>query len=518
MNTNLLFIAVLEACLLFAGCATVGPDFQQPEADVAGDWLEAEDPNIDTTQVAYQDWWTVFNDPILNELTARAYNQNLSLQVAGLRILEARARLGIASGLRYPQSQSVQASAARSRSSENAPPFSNLPPIIGDSIENEVSFWSTSFDIGWEADVWGKFRRGIEAADANLAANMLNYDAMLVTLTGDVALTYTTIRTLQVKRAYALGNVIVQRRALALAETRFELGVTSELDVQQATSLLAATESAIPLLILQIRWATNTLSLLLGMPPSDLVDILGSEGTLPVAPVRAAVGIPADLIRRRPDVRAAEMAAAAQSAAIGVSRAELYPQFVLAGSIGLAGESFSEQFDSGSGDGFVIPLVNWNIFNYGRIKNNVRVQDARFQQLVLSYQNVVLNAAREVEDGLAGFIRAREAVGHMDQAATAAARAVELSLLQYEAGLVDYQRVINSQSTLLQYQDGLADVQGLVVSSLVSTYRALGGGWQLRQGNTYVDATILETMRDRTDWGELLDDQTEPAHLTPAGP
>ncbi|MEE8093355.1 MAG: efflux transporter outer membrane subunit [Gammaproteobacteria bacterium] len=518
MNTNLLCTAVLGTCLLFAGCATVGPDFQQPEAEVAGNWLEAEDPNVDTTQVTYQDWWTVFDDPVLNELTNYAYSQNLTLQIAGLRILEARAQLGIASGLRYPQSQSVQASAARSRSSENAPPFSNLPSSIGDNIDNSVSFWSTSFDVAWEADVWGRFRRGIEAADANLAANMLSYDAMLVTLTGDVALTYTTIRTLQLKRAYALSNVIVQRLALDLAETRFELGVTSELDVQQAISLLEATEASIPLLVMQIRWATNVLSLLLGMPPSDLVDILGSEGTLPMAPVQAAVGIPADLIRRRPDVRAAEMAAAAQSAAIGVSTAELYPHFVLAGSVGLAGETFSDQFDSGSGTGFVAPFVHWNIFNYGRIKNNVRIQDARFQQLVMSYQNVVLNAAREVEDGLAGFIRAKESVGHMAQAAIAAERAVELSLDQYEAGIVDYQRVINSQTVLLQYQDGLADVQGLVVSSLVSTYRALGGGWQLRQGNAYVDAAILETMRDRTDWGELLDDQTEPTHLAPAGP
>jgi outer membrane protein TolC len=232
--------------------------------------------------------------------------------------------------------------------------------------------------------------------------------------------------------------------------------------------------------------------------------------------MQAAVGIPAELIRRRPDVRAAEMAAAAQSAAIGVSAADLYPQFVLAGSIGLAGESFSDQFKSGSRDGIITPLINWNIFNYGRIRNNVRVQDARFQQLVVIYENVILNALREVEDGLAGFLRSQQEFGFLGQAVTASQRSVNLSLIQYEEGIVDFQRVLDSQTSLLLQQDKLVEVQGRIVSSLVSTYRALGGGWQLRQGNTYVDAKTLETMRERTNWGQLLDDQTEPVQMAPA--
>jgi outer membrane protein TolC len=161
-------------------------------------------------------------------------------------------------------------------------------------------------------------------------------------------------------------------------------------------------------------------------------------------------------------------------------------------------------------------LINWNIFNYGRIRNNVRVQDARFQQLVVAYENVVLNALREVEDGLAGFLRSQEEFGYLGQAVTASQRSVELSMIQYEEGIVDYQRVLDSQTSLLIQQDKLVEVQGRIVSSLVSTYRALGGGWQLRQGNTYVDAKTLETMRDRSNWGELLDDQTEPVHLEPA--
>ncbi len=510
MTSSLVTIIPRASLLLLVAfataCTMVGPDFEKPETDVADSWLEAHDPRIDTSDSAYQDWWSIFDDPVLSQLIENAYQQNLSLQVAGLRILEARAQLGGATGLQYPQSQAAQASYTRSKSSENAPPFSNLPPVVGDNIDQTINFWSTSFNIAWEADVWGKFRRGIEAADANLAANMLNYDAVLVTLTGDVALLYTTIRTLEERIAYAEENVELQRRALDLAQTRFEFGATSELDVQQTISLLESTEALIPFFQMNIRIAKNALSLLLGMPPTDLEDIFGGPGKIPAAPTQAAVGIPADLIRRRPDVRAAEMATAAQSAVIGVAEADLYPHFVLAGSIALDGESFSDQFSSGSGAGFFSPLINWNIFNYGRIKNNVRTQDARFQRLAVTYQNVVLNAAREVEDGLVGFLRSQEQVGHLEKAVAASQRSVELSLDQYEGGLVDYQRVLSSQSSLLAQQDSMAEGRGRIVSSLVSTYRALGGGWQLREGNTFVDADILETMRERTDWGDLLEE------------
>lgn len=493
--------------LLVAGCTAVGPDFEKPEAAVSDSWLEAHDPRVDTSSTAYKDWWQVFNDPVLISLIERAYKDNLNLQVAGLRILEARAQLGIATGLQYPQSQSLGASYARSKSSVNAPPFSNLPDDVANRIDPSINFWSTSFDIAWEADIWGKFRRGVEAADANLAANMLNYDAVLVTLSGDIALLYTSIRTLEQRLAYTKENVKLQKAALKLATARFELGATSELDVQQSISLLKNTESLLPFFEMKIRQSKNALSVLLGLPPNDLEDVLKGPAKIPQAPTLAAVGIPADLIRRRPDVRAAEMVAASQSATIGIAKADLYPQFVLAGSIGLAGATFSDQFQSGSGTGFITPLINWNIFNYGRIKNNVRAKDARFQQTVVTYQNVVLNAAREVEDGLVGFLRAQEQVGYLKAAVTASQRSLSLSLDQYKAGTVDYQRVLNSQTSLLGQQDSLAEAQGNIVSSLVSTYRALGGGWQLREGNPYVDKETTQTMSERTNWGKMLNNQ-----------
>jgi NodT family efflux transporter outer membrane factor (OMF) lipoprotein len=504
-------LVALSGILFLSACTTVGPEFKRPETTVADDWLEAEDARVDSANVEYREWWGMFDDPVLTRLIDTAYQQNLGLQVAGLRILEARAKLGFAVGLQYPQSQSVSAGYVRSRSSQNAPPFSNLPDDVRDRIRPTVDVWSLSFDATWEADFWGRFQRGIEAADASLAANMLNYDALLVTLTGDIASLYTRIRTFDERLSFARQNVQLQKEALDLAVTRFNLGATSKLDVEQSTSLLRNTEALIPALELGLGRTNNMLSFLLGMPPSDLQIILGGAGNIPRAPGTAAVGIPADLLRRRPDVRAAEMAAAAQSAGIGISKADLYPRFIIAGSLGLAGDSFSDQFKSGSGTGFITPFVRWDILNYGRIKNNVRVQDARFEQLAVSYQNSVLNAAREVQDALLGFLRTREQVGYLTDAVAASERATKLALKQYREGAIDYTRVLNTQTSLLQQQDALTATRGDVVTNLVSVYKALGGGWQLRQGNNYVDQDIRKRMSERTDWDELLDSTELPA-------
>ena len=497
-------ILAVAGAFFVTGCKTVGPDFEKPEVPVADTWLDAENKSVDTSSTSYQDWWDIFEDPALSKLIDTAYQQNLSLQVAGLRVMEARARLGIASGLKYPQSQTVGGGYVYSRSSINAPPLSNLPDDVLQGVDRTNGTWSASFDATWEADVWGKFQRGVEAADANLATNMLNYDAVLVTLTGDIAALYASIRTLQERLDYANANVDLQKQALDLASIRFELGATSDLDVEQARGLYYNTQSLIPILYLNIDRAQNALSFLLGMPPSNLEAMLGTSRHIPAAPATVAVGIPADLLRRRPDVRAAEMAAAAQSAIIGVNQADLYPSFALAGSLGLAGGTFSNLFDGGASTGFITPFFKWNIFNYGRIKNNVRVQDALFEQAVTNYQNTALSAAKEVQDGLQGFLRTQEQVGYLESAVLASDRAAELALEQYSQGASDYTRVLNTQTALLQQQDSLTSARGQVVANLIATYKALGGGWQLREGNNYVSPELINSMEIRTDWGELL--------------
>ncbi len=497
-------ILALASFLLLAGCQSVGPDFSKPEVPVADNWLEAENKTIDTGSAENQDWWEVFGDPALSGLIDAAYQQNLGLQVAGLRVMEARVQLGIATGLKYPQSQTIGGGYTYSRSSVNAPPLSNLPDNVLSGVDRTNGAWSASFDAAWEADVWGRFRRGIEAADANLAANQLNYDAVLVTLTGDIAALYTTIRTLEERLAFTRSNVKLQKKALKLASTQFEFGATSKLDVQQAKGLLYNTQAAIPALQLSLERTRNTLSFLLGMPPNSLETLLGESKKIPTAPSIVAVGIPAELLRRRPDVRRAEMLAAAQSAAIGVSQADLYPSFVLAGSLGLAGGSFSNMVDSGASTGYITPFFKWNIFNYGRIKNNVRVQDARFEQAVTAYRNTALAAAKEVQDGLQGFLRTQEEVAFLQLAVTASSEAVELALIQYNQGATSYTRVLNTQTALLAQQDALTSARGQVVSNLVATYKALGGGWQLREGNSYINPDVIDSMEERTDWGEWL--------------
>ena len=285
---------------------------------------------------------------------------------------------------------------------------------------------------------------------------------MLVSLTSEVARTYVVIRTFEERIQIARDNVRIQERSKRIADVRFQNGIVTELDVTQALSLLRNTEASIPALQTGLRQAQHALSTLLGMPPSDLQEVLGGEGTIPEPPVEVAVGIPAELLRRRPDIRLAELQAASQSALIGVARTDLYPRFTLFGSIGLqssdksaTGGTFSDLFDSDSITYTVGPGVQWSIFNYGRLKNNVRVQDARFQQLIVNYQNTVLRAAQEVEDGLVGFLRSQEEVKLRADSVAATKRSVDLSLIQYRDGVVDYQRVLDSQERLVGEQDQL---------------------------------------------------------------
>ncbi|MGD8619485.1 MAG: efflux transporter outer membrane subunit, partial [Gammaproteobacteria bacterium] len=450
------------------------------------------------------------NDPVLNTLIQQAYEQNLPLQVAGLRIMQARAQLGIAIGSQYPQVQEAAGSLSRVGLSENQP---NFDPALDDS------FWTANagFNASWEPDFWGKFRRGVESASASLGTQVAAYDNALVSLTGEVASVYIQIRILEERLAVIRSNIEVQQRGYRLANTRYQEGATSALDPAQALTLLRNTQSQVPVLESQLRQAKHALSVLLGMPPRDLGDLLGT-GSIPDAPAEVAIGVPAELLRRRPDIRQAELRAAAQSAQIGFAEASLYPSFTLLGSIGYTtsdtGQSdMNDLFNTDSFGYNAGPSFSWPILNYGRLKNNVRVQDARFEELIVNYQNRVLEAAREVEDSLAGFLGAKAATGYLGDSVKSAQRAVELSLIQYREGAVDYQRVLDSQQTLLEQQDQYTNAQGNVVLNLVATYKALGGGWHIRAGQAFVPEARLNRMQKRTDWGELIPGETSPGSL-----
>ncbi len=342
------------------------------------------------------------------------------------------------------------------------------------------SQWTLGASLAWELDFWGRFRRAIEAADANLDASVENYDDVLVLLISDVAQTYTNIRIAEQRLAYARENVRIQQGSLRIAQDRLREGATTRLDVTQAQTDLSNTEASIPVLEASRRQASNQLCILLGMPPQNLDQALNGRAGIPAAPAQVAVGVPAELLRRRPDVRRAEREVAAQSAMIGIATSELYPHFSIDGTIYLDAMNFKDLFDPNSIAGSVGPAFRWNILNYGRLVNNIRVQDARFQQLAVQYQNTVLQANAEAENALVGFLKAQQQVRSVAQSAEAARQSVEIVMTQYQEGKSDFNRVFTVQRVLTQQQDQLAVVQGSVAQSLIQLYRSLGGGWRIR--------------------------------------
>jgi len=509
---NQSMICLLTLACLVTGCM-VGPDFVKPDAPVEDMWIQQEDPSIKTDAADYREWWTVFNDPVLNTLIENAYQQNLDLEVAGLRILEARAQLGIAVGSQYPQTQEASASATMNQWSSHSPLFGPL--------DNFNYNYSLGFDAAWELDFWGRFRRGVESANASLYSALANYDDLLVSLIAEVARTYTQIRTFEQRIAFARQNISFQEESLRIATARYEGGETSELDVTQATALLKQTEATVPRFEAGLRQAKNALAILLGIPPIEVQAILGPTKPIPTAPLGVTVGIPADLLQRRPDIRRAEFQAAAQSARIGIAKSDLFPRLSLMGSFSFVtsdkgnmlnnNSDFVDLFSSNSILYSLGPQLQWPILNYGRIKNDVRAQDARFQQFAVEYRNTILRALQEVEDGMVGFLKAKEERAFLSESAKQYERSVELSLLRYTDGLSTYQRVIDSQRFLTQQQDQLASVTGAVVTNLIAIYKALGGGWELRQGRELVPVETQKQMRQRTDWGDLLPPKDFPA-------
>jgi NodT family efflux transporter outer membrane factor (OMF) lipoprotein len=488
---SLLALATFSiASVLVCGCTDlheylyngfkVGPNYRRPPAPVARDWIDA-DVRVRREDDDLSRWWAVFNDPVLDSLICDAYRQNLTLRQAGMRVLQARAQQAIAVGNFFPQTQQMNADYRRYAESTEVPNRQNVRAPY-------YTQWTLGFSAAWELDFWGRFRRAVESADDSLDASVEDYDYVLVTLLGDVATYYVEARILGQRIAYARANVELQRETLTIAQARFKAGQTAQLDPLQAETTLEQTEAQIYELEISLRQANNQLCVLLGIPPEELQAKLG-PGRIPTAPAEVAVGIPADLLRRRPDVRRAERQAAAQSAQIGVAEAELYPHISLTGTVGFSG---------GNPRLFVLPAlakivgpataleanmgptVQWNIFNYGRLLNNVRLQDARLRELVAAYQGTVLTAAQEVENGLVTFLRAQERAKHQDAAVAAARKSVQVVLAQYQAGTVDFTRVTQIEQNLVFVMDTLALARGEIGLGLIQVYRSLGGGWQIR--------------------------------------
>lgn len=502
--------AVLLAALL-PGCRTAGPDFVRPGLPSAlSGWdggslapLTADvqaRPGSGAAQGKYSSqWWRNFNDPVLDALIAEAQRANPNVRIAGLRIMEARAQLGIAGSGLYPQVQQATGELVRAGSKRAGAPDSSL----------------TSLDLGmrisWELDFWGKFRRSIEAADAGYLASIFQYDDVQVLMAAQVAALYSTIRTLEVRLAIAVQNAALLKRSLEITEGLFRGGIESELDVQQARTLYLGTLATIPQLEASLRQAQNALGTLLARAPGPLPEMTAGakaardpfHDPIPNARLELIVDLPAEMLRRRPDVRAVEMQMAAQSALIGVSAADLYPSISLLGSLGLAATSVNgtpRVLDWAFGSGMV-----WNVFDHGRLTNTVLLQDARFQQLYEQYQDAVLRAAREVDDAAAGFARTREQIALLADSVAAARRTLDLATLQYREGLTDFQRVIDSQRVFFSQQDLLVTSRGNLAQNLVALYKAMGGGWEGGRTRPVLDEATRAAMQRRSDWKGLLD-------------
>ncbi len=506
--------AAILAAAMNSGCSQVGPDYVKPsEIELPGTWEQ----NLTKSDANITQWWKSFNDPTLDDLVQKTYEQNLDLRSAGLRIVQARAALGISEGLLYPQQQTFSGSLA--------------------GVQNSGQTFTSAginFDVGWEMDVWGKYARGIQSAEATLYASVASYDDILVTIIAEVARDYINFRTAQERMAFAKRNIAIQRRVTKMTEVQFNAGNVSELDMQQAKTQLYTTESLLPGFELTMIKSRNAIAILLGTLPQEIdpllydkdelqraynyaddlfaddtlnSDLYKVESFIPVAAVDVNLSIDANLVRRRPDLQVAELQAKAQSARIGSAEAELYPHFSLFGSIGYNTNDAGDGWIS-AGDAIGIsagPAFRWNIFQYGRIKNQVRLQDALFQESLNNYNKKVLLAVQEVSNAVNGYRLTQKQLSLNAMAIDATVRAFNLSMTQYNNGLVTYQRLLSTVEKLTRNEDAYAQIRGNIGIQVISLYKALGGGWEIGRNKAYVSAEDREQMKARTDWGEYLD-------------
>lgn len=469
----------IGALLALPGC-TVGPNYQKPSSPMPAQWSEGPPSVTSEKFVDLSHWWRVFNDPQLNSLIDRAVAANKELKIAEARIMEARALRRVVASELYPQVDLV-GSYSRSRRSENTISSSGSSGSVvtgsgGSSSGSDL--FQAGFDASWEIDVFGGTRRAVEAADADVQAVQENYRDTLVTLLAEVARNYLEVRGNQLRKAIAEKNLFLERRTLEMAKERFEVGLSSELDVAQARAQLAATEARIPLLETAERQAIHRLGVLLGSEPGLLIQELSKVAPLPVGPPEIPVGVPSDLLRRRPDIRQAEREVAAATARIGVATADLFPRFYLNGLVGQQSTDWSDFTGSSSRFWSIGPTVTWPLFAGGKIRAAIALRGAQQEASLARYERAVLRALEDVENSLVAFQKEQETRRSLVQVVEASKQAFEISNELYVQGLVDFLNVVVNQRTLNTSEDELAQSSQRVSSNLVALFKALGGGWE----------------------------------------
>jgi len=475
----------ISALSLFLGGCSVGPDYKEPVLAVPAAWTEAQQKGVDTRPAELTRWWTAFEDPMLNSLIDRAVQSNLDLRVAEARIREARASRAVVASGAWP-TVDTSGSYTRSRTSENA---FNIPSQNGtgggspggnaSGIKLERNLFNAGFDANWEIDVFGGVRRSVEAADATIEATEYSRRDILVSLLGDVARNYIDLRGAQRRLAVARTNLKAQQDSLELTQVRFNAGLASDLDVSRAEAQISTTAAQIPTLESILKQAAYSLDLLLGLSAGALWKELESEVAIPNLPAEVLVGLPSDLLRRRPDIRFAERQLAAATAQVGSAVADLFPRFSLTGAAGLQSISASDWFTGRSRYWSIGPTISWPVFDAGRIRANIEIRNAQQEQALNRYEQAVLAALGDVEKSLVNY--AQEQIRHrsLNDAVVANRRAVVMANELYVRGLNDYLSVLDSQRALYLTETELAQSEATMASNLVALYKALGGGWQV---------------------------------------
>lgn len=486
----------------------VGPNYREPIKPVVKHWKK-NNRSVKEAPFKEAKWWEVFHDPILTALIYQGYHNNLTLQSAGVRVLQTRAQLAQTVGQLYPQQQAMTGNYTYNRIGGTS-----LQGILPQTFDTAA----LGFVANWEIDFWGKYRRAILSNDASFLASVAAYDNALVTLNADVARTYIKIRTTETLIKITKENIQVQTIGLKIAKSRYNAGQTSLVDVEQASTELSQTQATLPGYIANLQTQKDLLSVLLGEVPNAVDKFLYKKSRgIPRAPKEITVGIPKEALAKRPDIHEARLQAIAQSEAIGATKANLFPSLSLAGTFTFASNnigssSISDMFNWSNRNVSAGPVLNWPLLNYGQITNAVRTQDAVFQQALLNYLNLVLKAQQEVQDNITDFIEAKNAEFYLTRANRSAMQSLKLAIIRYREGETDFTPVLNAEQQQLQVQTSLVNAQGDVPQALVALYRSLGGGWQIRKGNDIVPMPLKAEMAARTNWGNLLKPEN---HLPP---
>jgi NodT family efflux transporter outer membrane factor (OMF) lipoprotein len=460
----------------------VGPDYRRPDLPVPSAWNEAQQKGVDTRSADLARWWTAFNDPLLNSLVERAVNFNLDLRIAEARIREARATRAVTASGEWP-TLDVSGSYSRNRASGNAigSPSQNGGAVAAapSGATLEQNFYQTGFDASWEVDVFGGVRRGVEAADATIEATVEDRRDVLVTLLGEVARNYVDLRGFQRRLDVTRANLKAQQETVDLTRVRFQAGLASDLEVAQAEAQMNTTAADIPTLESALKQSAYRLDVLLGLQPGSLWDQLAIERAIPSLPPEVLVGLPSELLRRRPDIRRAERQLAAATAQIGAATADLFPKFFLTNTVGLQSISSSDWFTGGSRYWSIGPTISWPVFDAGKIRANIQVRNAQQEQAFGQYEKTILTAFQDVETSLVAYSKEQVRYRSLVDAVAANRRAFEMANELYVRGLNDFLNVLIVQRALFTSESDLAQSQATMASNLVSLYKALGGGWEI---------------------------------------